>query len=43
MQEKRKWFYSESFTGTGYRENKMGTGEDRKSQKMRRSQKIRTN
>jgi hypothetical protein len=31
-----------SFIETGYRENKLETGEDRTSQRMRRSQNIRT-
>ena len=35
-------FYRDSFTETGCRENKLDTGEDRMSQRMRRSQKIRT-
>ena len=35
-------FYWDSFTETGCRENKLDTGEDRMSQRMRRSQKIRT-
>ena len=35
-------FYWDSFTETGYRENKLGTGEGRVSQKVRRIQKIRT-
>ena len=38
----REQFYRESFTGTGWRENKLDTGEDRMSQRTRRSQKIRT-
>ena len=39
----RVWqFYCDSFTETGCRENKLDTGEDRMSQRMRRSQKIRT-
>jgi hypothetical protein len=32
----------ESFTETGCRKNKLDTGEDRMRQRMRRSQKIRT-
>ena len=39
---RRTQFYWESFTETGCRENKLDTGEDRMSQRMRRSQKIRT-
>jgi hypothetical protein len=31
-------FYQDIFTGMGYRENKLDTGEDRMSQGMRRSQ-----
>lgn len=30
-------FYQDSFTDTGYRENKLDTDEDRTSQGMRRS------
>jgi hypothetical protein len=39
--KKEAVFYQESFTGTGGRENKLDTGEDRMSQRMRKSQKIR--
>jgi hypothetical protein len=35
-------FYWDSFTETVYRENMLGTGEGRVSQKVRRIQKIRT-
>ena len=34
--------YWDRSTETGYRENKLDTSEDRMSQRMRRSQKIRT-
>ena len=33
-------FNGDSFTETGYRENKIDTGKDRMSKRMRRSQKI---
>ena len=36
-------FYQNSFIETGCRKNKLDTGEDRMSQRMKRSQKIRTN
>ena len=35
-------FYWDSFIEAGYREHKLDTGEDRTSQRIRRSQKIRT-
>ena len=38
-----KQFYQESFTEIGWGENKPDTGKDRMSQRIRRSQKIRTN
>ena len=38
----RSQFYWDSFTMTGSRENKLDSGEDRMSQRMRRSQTIRT-
>jgi hypothetical protein len=34
-------FDQDSFTETSYRENKLDTGEDRRSQRMKRSRKIR--
>jgi hypothetical protein len=40
--EFRGSIYRESFTETGKRENKQDRGEDRTSQRMRMSQKIRT-
>ena len=36
-------FYQDSCNKTGCRENKLDTGEDRTNQRVRRSQKIRTN
>jgi hypothetical protein len=40
--QRRRQSYWENFTETGYRENKLDTGKDRASQRMSRSQKIRT-
>jgi hypothetical protein len=37
-----RWFYLDSFTESGYRKNKLGTGKNRASQRIRNSQKIRT-
>jgi hypothetical protein len=42
LREFRGSFYRESFTESGYRENKLDTVADKASQRMRRSQKIRT-
>ena len=42
-EEKERQFYLDGFTETGCREeNKLDTGEDRTSQRMRRSQEFRT-
>jgi hypothetical protein len=40
--ERRRQFFRERFTETGYSKNKLDTGQDSMSQIMRRSQKIRT-
>jgi len=41
-EKKEEVFYWESFTETGCRENKLNTGEDSRRQRLRKSQKIRT-
>jgi hypothetical protein len=41
-EDKERQFYRDSFTETGCRENKLDTGEDRESPRMRRRQKITT-
>ena len=41
MSEKgRRQFYRESFTETRFKENKLDTGEDRMSERMRRNQRL---